>query len=143
MRFIDLLDCRKFNCVRFDGILGLGYHTISVNAIPPPFYEMINQELIDEHVFSFRLGASEKDGGELVFGGIDSSAYIGSISYVPVRRKAYWEVELEKVGFGNEELELENTGAAIDTGLSPLILSPYSCIPQFFRHRHLTHRPPY
>ncbi len=104
---------------------------------------MINQELIDEHVFSFRLGASEKDGGELVFGGIDSSAYTGSISYVPVRRKAYWEVELERVRFGDEELELENTGAAIDTGLSPLILSPYSCIPQFFRHRHLTHRPPY
>jgi len=107
---------------KFDGILGLGYHTISVNAIPPPFYEMINQELIDEHVFSFRLGASEKDGGELVFGGIDSSAYTGSISYVPVRRKAYWEVELEKVGFGNEELELENTGAAIDTGTSLIVL---------------------
>jgi len=84
----------------------------------------MNQELIDEHVFSFRLGASESDGGELVFGGTDPSAYTGSISYVPVRRKAYWEVELEKVGFGDDELELENTGAAIDTGLPPFILCP-------------------
>jgi saccharopepsin len=82
---------------------------------------MINQGLIDEPVFSFRLGSSQDDGGEAIFGGIDSSAYTGSISYVPVRRKAYWEVELEKVGFGHEELDLENTGAAIDTGSSPLV----------------------
>jgi saccharopepsin len=110
-----------FSYVRFDGILGLAYDTISVNRVPPPFYEMINQGLIDEPVFSFRLGSSEDDGGEAIFGGIDSSAYTGSISYVPVRRKAYWEVELEKVGFGSEELELENIGAAIDTGLYPLV----------------------
>jgi Eukaryotic aspartyl protease. len=101
---------------RFDGILGLGYDTISVNHITPPFYNMINQRSVDSPVFSFRLGSSEEDGGEAVFGGIDDSAYKGEITYVPVRRKAYWEVELEKISFGDEELELENTGAAIDTG---------------------------
>ena len=78
---------------------------------------MINQGLIDSPVFSFRLGSSEQDGGEAVFGGIDESAYKGKITYVPVRRKAYWEVELEKVSFGDDDLELENTGAAIDTGV--------------------------
>ena len=31
---------------RFDGILGLGYDTISVNHIPPPFYELINQKVL-------------------------------------------------------------------------------------------------
>jgi saccharopepsin len=80
---------------------------------------MIDQKLIEEPVFAFRLGSSEEDGGEVVFGGVDSSAYSGHITYVPVRRKAYWEVELEKVGFGYEELELEDTGAAIDTGSPP------------------------
>ena len=30
----------------------------------------------------------------------------------------YWEVELESVAFGKETMELENTGAAIDTGTS-------------------------
>ncbi|TFK75870.1 aspartic peptidase A1 [Pluteus cervinus] len=103
---------------KFDGILGLAYDTISVNHIVPPVYNMIAQGLIDEPVFSFRIGSSESDGGEAVFGGIDSSAHRGSIEYVPVRRKAYWEVELKKVAFGNDVLELENTGAAIDTGTS-------------------------
>ena len=31
---------------RFDGILGMGYDTISVNHITPPFYELINQKVI-------------------------------------------------------------------------------------------------
>ncbi|EIW76137.1 Asp-domain-containing protein [Coniophora puteana RWD-64-598 SS2] len=107
---------------KFDGILGLGYDTISVNHITPPVYNMINQGLLDEPLFSFRLGSSESDGGEAVFGGIDHSAYTGDIEYVPVRRKAYWEVELEKVSFGGDELELESTGAAIDTGTSLIAL---------------------
>ncbi|KAF5387963.1 hypothetical protein D9615_000444 [Tricholomella constricta] len=107
---------------KFDGILGLGYDTISVNHITPPFYNMINQGLLDEPIFSFRIGSSAEDAGEAVFGGIDKSAYTGEITYVPVRRRAYWEVELEKISFGDDELELENTGAAIDTGTSLIAL---------------------
>lgn len=103
---------------KFDGILGLAYDTIAVNHIVPPFYHMMNKNMIDAPVFSFRLGSSDEDGGEAIFGGIDDSAYTGKIQYVPVRRKAYWEVELEKVSLGGDELELENTGAAIDTGES-------------------------
>lgn len=97
---------------------GLGYDTISVNGIVPPFYNMINAGLVDKPVFSFRVGSSEEDGGEVTLGGIDHDGYVGEISYVPVRRKAFWEVELEKVSFGGDELELENTGAVIDTGAS-------------------------
>jgi saccharopepsin len=83
---------------------------------------MLDQKLLDEPVFSFRLGSSDQDGGEAIFGGIDESVYTGKIEYVPIRRKGYWEVELEKIGFGEEELELENTGAAIDTGTSLIVM---------------------
>lgn len=76
---------------------------------------MVNKGLLDEPVFSFRLG-SDEEGGEAVFGGIDAGAYTGTIDYVPVRKEAYWEVELKKIAFGNDELELHQTGAAIDTG---------------------------
>jgi saccharopepsin len=107
---------------RFDGILGLAYDTIAVKHVVPPFYALLDQGLLDKPVFSFRIGSSEDDGGEVTFGGIDENAYEGKIKYAPVRRKAYWEVELEKVAFGDDELELDNTGAAIDTGTSLIAL---------------------
>lgn len=98
---------------KFDGILGLGYDTISVNRIVPPFYNMIDRKLLDEPVFAFRLGSSDEDGGECIFGGVDKDAYTGKITYLPVRRKGYWEVELESITFGKDTLELEDTGAAV------------------------------
>ena len=128
-------------CTRFDGILGLAYDTISVNHITPPFYSMINQGLLESPVFSFRIGSSEDDGGEAIFGGIDHTAYTGKIDYVPLRRKAYWEVELAKVSFGGDELELENTGAAIDTGM--ITLCYFSSQPLLICYRHIPHRAPH
>ncbi|SGY25591.1 BQ5605_C018g08644 [Microbotryum silenes-dioicae] len=106
---------------KFDGILGLAYDTISVDHVTPPFYNMINQGLLDDPVVAFYLNAEEQ-GSVATFGGVDSSHYKGKIDYVPVRRKGYWEVELESVRFGKETVELESTGAAIDTGTSLIAL---------------------
>ncbi|CAG8445872.1 5386_t:CDS:2 [Diversispora eburnea] len=114
---------------KFDGIFGLAYDRISVEGVVPPFYHMVNQGIIDQPVFSFWLSDNDNDknrgdlGGELTFGGVDTSRYIDDIHWAHVRRKAYWEVELEKIVFGDEEIEMENTGAAIDTGTS-LIAMP-------------------
>ncbi|BGO93392.1 hypothetical protein NBRC10512_000323 [Rhodotorula toruloides] len=106
---------------KFDGIMGIAYDTISVNGVVPPFYNMINQGLIDEQVFSVYLG-KDNDDSEIVYGGIDDKHYQGKIEYFPVRRKGYWEIELEAFKLGDETLELENTGAAIDTGTSLIAL---------------------
>jgi saccharopepsin len=104
---------------RFDGIFGLGYDTISVKGVVPPFYHMVNQGLLDDEVFSFWLNDKDGDvGGELVFGGKDSTHINGEIHWAQVRRKGYWEVDLEKVIFDGEEIEMSDTGAAIDTGSS-------------------------
>lgn len=106
---------------RFDGILGLGYDTISVNHIVPPFYNMVNQKLLDEPVFAFYLGSSD-EGSVATFGGIDKSHYTGKIEYIPLRRKAYWEVDIESIAFGDEVADLDNTGAILDTGTSLNVL---------------------
>ena len=110
---------------RFDGILGLGYDTISVNQITPPFYEMIDQGLIDEPVFAFYLSDTNKEGGdesEVVFGGIDKSHYTGKMVKLPLRRKAYWEVDLDAITFGDDTAEIDGTGAILDTGTSLIAL---------------------
>ncbi|CCH59222.1 hypothetical protein TBLA_0B03830 [Henningerozyma blattae CBS 6284] len=110
---------------KFDGILGLAYDTIAVNRVVPPVYNAINQGLLDEPKFAFYLGDASKskdNGGEAVFGGIDETKFEGDITWLPVRRKAYWEVKLEGLGLGEEYTELENHGAAIDTGTSLITL---------------------
>ena len=43
---------------RFDGISGLGFDTLAVADVIPPFYNMISQGLVDEPVFSFWLNRS-------------------------------------------------------------------------------------
>lgn len=108
---------------RFDGILGLGYDRISVNGIVPPFYQLVNQKLIDEPVFSFYLNSeSGSDDSEVVFGGVDKDHYTGKITEIPLRRKAYWEVDLDSISFGDETAELDNTGVILDTGTSLIAL---------------------
>ncbi|KAJ6021358.1 hypothetical protein N7540_006862 [Penicillium herquei] len=109
---------------RFDGILGLGYDRISVDGIVPPFYNMINQGLLDEPVFAFYLGDSTKEGdnSEVTFGGVDESHYEGKLTTIPLRRKAYWEVELNAIALGSEVAELDNTGVILDTGTSLIAL---------------------
>lgn len=110
---------------KFDGILGLAYDTISVDKVVPPIYNAINQKLIDEPKFAFYLGDTSKDesnGGVFTIGGVDETKYKGEITYLPVRRKAYWEVEFNGIGLGDEYATLKNHGAAIDTGTSLIAL---------------------
>ena len=109
---------------RFDGIMGLGYNTISVNGIVPPFYNMIDQGLIDEPVFAFYLGDTNTEGDESVvtFGGIDKSHYKGDMTKIPLRRKAYWETDLDAITFGKDTAQLDKTGAILDTGTSLIAL---------------------
>ena len=56
---------------------------------------MINQGLVSEPIFSFwlsRKAVDEENGGELIFGGMDTRHYIGHHTYVPVTRPGYWQV---------------------------------------------------
>jgi len=109
---------------RFDGILGLGFDTISVNKIVPPFYNLLNQKSLDEPVFAFYLGDSSKEGddSEATFGGIDKRHYTVELVKIPLRRKAYWEVDLDAIALGDDVAELDNTGVILDTGTSLIAL---------------------
>ncbi|KMZ73966.1 putative Aspartic proteinase [Zostera marina] len=119
-----------FVSAKFDGILGLGFQIISVRNSVPLWYNMIEQNLIEEPIFSFWLNrnANDEDGGEIVFGGMDSKHFKGEHTFVPVTRKAYWQIDMDDVliekrsGFCSD-----GCSAIVDSGTS-LITGPSDAI---------------
>lgn len=87
---------------KFDGILGLGFDNISVDKVKPVFYNMMDQGLVKEKMFSFWLNRTEDAdgtpsvvGGELVFGGSDPAHFTGEHVYAPVTREGYWQIKMD------------------------------------------------
>lgn len=101
-----------------DGLLGLAYSNLAAGGEAPLFYNMWSQNLIPKPIFSFYLNPlvdrSEIDlgetklwfyvhrditatsGGELILGGVDSTKYTGSITYVNVSTRGYWQFKMNK-----------------------------------------------
>ncbi|EDV58973.1 lysosomal aspartic protease [Drosophila erecta] len=108
----------------FAGILGLAFSTIADDGVTPPFDNMISQGVLDEPVISFYLKRQGTAvlGGELILGGIDSSLYKGSLTYVPVSVPAYWQFTVNTIKT-NGVLLCSGCQAIADTGTS-LIVAP-------------------
>lgn len=105
---------------KFDGLLGLGFKSISQYQIPTPFETMIDQKLVDEPVFAFYLQQDASVTGELVFGGIDKSHFTGDLVNVPLISETYWEVSLDKMTYGSDSVISSAQKAIIDSGTSLL-----------------------
>ncbi|KAJ6803198.1 phytepsin-like isoform X1 [Iris pallida] len=120
-----------FLVAKFDGILGLGFQEISVGNAVPVWYNMVDQGLIKDPVFSFWLNRNAEDGegGELVFGGSDPSHYKGKHTYVPVTQKGYWQFDMGDVLVGGQTTGFCAGGCAAiaDSGTS-LMAGPTTII---------------
>lgn len=120
-----------FLAAKFDGILGLGFQEISVGNAVPVWYNILKQGLVREPVFSFwfNRNASDQEGGELVFGGLDPNHYKGEHTYVPVSQKGYWQFEMGDVMIGGKSTGFCAGGcsAIADSGTS-LLAGPTTII---------------
>ncbi|XP_030070118.1 cathepsin E-A [Microcaecilia unicolor] len=114
-----------FALAHFDGVLGLGYPSLAVAGAVPVFDNILSQNLVEEPLFSFHLKRENSDdGGELLFGGIDHSLYKGSIHWVPVTEKGYWQIKMDSVTVRGRNLFCANgCQAIVDSGTS-LITGP-------------------
>ncbi|ALC42535.1 CG10104 [Drosophila busckii] len=115
-----------FLAAKFDGIFGLAYQSISIQKIKPPFYAIMEQQLLPRPVFSVYLSrrSSRRQGGFLFFGGSNPRYYNGNFSYAPVTHRFYWQVEMEAARIGRLELCQHGCQVIIDTGTSFLAV-PY------------------
>ncbi|PSS21635.1 Aspartic proteinase [Actinidia chinensis var. chinensis] len=114
----------KFAFAKFDGIVGLGFQEIAAGDVIPVWYNMVEQALVRDSVFSFWLNRDPqaKQGGEIVFGGVDQKHFRGQHTFVPVTQKGYWEFQLDDFFIGGNSTGFCDGGcsAIVDSGTSLL-----------------------
>lgn len=110
-----------------DGLMGMGYQSISVFNAPPVFQTLVAQGQVASPVFSFKLSSS---GSELLLGGTNTDLYTGGFTYIPVKTKGYWQIPIQTLSLGNTAV-LRNVQSIIDTGTT-LIIAPTSQVRQFY-----------
>mmetsp|Transcript_28939 Transcript_28939/g.91340 ORF Transcript_28939/g.91340 Transcript_28939/m.91340 type:complete len:392 (+) Transcript_28939:73-1248(+) len=109
---------------KFDGILGLGWDSISVGGVPTPMRALVESGQLAKPVFAFYLGNNQP--GELVFGGVDQKHYKGSFAFVPLVSETYWEVSLDGAKLGGSSIAGQ-AKAIVDSGTS-LLAGPSDAI---------------
>tara|TARA_B100001094_G_C18138817_1_gene776683 strand:- start:769 stop:1776 length:1008 start_codon:yes stop_codon:yes gene_type:complete len=105
---------------KFDGILGLGWRSISVNNIEPVFNHMIDLGIVNQSLFSFYLPSKSGESGELLLGEYNKERVKNGIFYVPLISETYWEINMKSLSIINQSMISINR-AIVDTGTSLLV----------------------
>ncbi|KAJ3321785.1 hypothetical protein HDV06_003934 [Boothiomyces sp. JEL0866] len=121
-----------------DGILGLGYNSISRIAFKTGRDATImdalglsgSQQIFGVYMtnFDFQHFVNDVVGGEITFGGIDRSKFTGPITYVPLISQDYWKFNISSLTFsfgGSAPLSLAKSGggrAISDSGTGQIYL---------------------
>lgn len=88
----------------FEGILGLGFRSMSWHGLTPFFEDVIDQGLLKHNEFAFYFNTETDQPSALLWGGIDSSLYRGPIRMFPVTQAHYWAIDLVDFRHGNQSL---------------------------------------
>lgn len=108
---------------KFDGILGLGFTSISIDNTITVFENAMKQNVVEQPIFAFYLGDNAP--GELTFGGYDSSKFEGELVTVPLESATYWEIALDSISAGSYSSTPNEDGSVttgiVDSGTSLLV----------------------
>ncbi|KAJ1563682.1 hypothetical protein HK405_001164, partial [Cladochytrium tenue] len=111
-----------------DGLLGLGYSSIS-NIAAEGFTKsnFIDQLGLSTNEFSFYLSNyADSDSGEVTIGGVDTSKYTGSFSYISLSSETYWEASWSggtyAVSTSTGKLDSSVKNFIVDTGTTLIYL---------------------
>ncbi|KAI0292193.1 acid protease [Multifurca ochricompacta] len=100
-----------------DGLLGMGFASISAYNAPPLFQSLVAQGQVDQQIFSFYL--AEQD-SELYIGGTNPKHYSGDFTYVPVTKEGYWQVDFGGVSVDGSQVK-QGASSIVDTGTTLII----------------------
>ena len=116
----------KFGATPFDGVMGLGFSTISQNNLPTFVDKLFKLKQIPQNVFSFYLADSGTTAqSAMVLGGISSVYYKGDIQWHHLTQKGLWMINLTAIKVGGDTVtSATSTKAIVDTGSSSILASP-------------------
>ena len=123
-RFAEVSDAGGlfYSFFPFDGILGMGFTSISVDNTITVFENALKQKVIDQPMFAFYLG--DNSPGELTFGGYDVTKFTGDLVTVPLISATYWEIGIDAISAGSYHSTPNTDGSPItgivDSGTSLL-----------------------
>jgi hypothetical protein len=124
-------DCSGGNGQQGEGILGLGpidLDTIGMNSSDAYFTDLVASSMGLADIFAVNLCTS---GGNLWFGGYDTSYASGAPEYTPLVNNMYWGAAITSIGLGSTTFSNSgDSSAVVDTGTGSFLMpsSAYSAL---------------
>ncbi|GAN01470.1 cathepsin E-like [Mucor ambiguus] len=120
-----------YSSIRADGILGLSFpdsNTLQKGYISSIPFHMAANQLLTEPIFSICTNSIYQDGwaGDIIFGGSNTSDYVGNLSYVPVapdpitQQYTLWQIDTKSVSLTSA---VDNTLITTSSAFDPRIIS--------------------
>jgi len=109
----------SFIAAKFDGILGMGFRSISINNVITIFEALYEQNQVEEAAFSFYLSKTPGSDSRLILGGASEKYYEGNIEYYPVVSQTYWVINMNSFTVNGQEVKVSK--AIMDTGTSLIV----------------------
>ncbi|KAF9369621.1 hypothetical protein CPB97_003443 [Podila verticillata] len=119
------------------GLVGFGPDDLTINVtskgenVPTPVDNLYSTHQISSNVIGVWFqpitdGGTEETNGEVTFGGLDSTKYSGSITYVPITTASparyYWGIDVSEIAYGTAKVTSTIHGI-VDTGTTLILLS--------------------
>ncbi|KAF9335111.1 hypothetical protein BG006_000850 [Podila minutissima] len=122
-----------------DGVVGLGFGRAAiVKGYSTMVETMLTKKVLAQPIVSIWLGrqrvggSTEGSGGAVIFGGVDTTKYVGNFTWVPVVDRNAWKIPFQGVSIAGKNLGLSGN-ALIDSGTS-LIVVPAKAASTFHGH---------
>lgn len=114
-----------------DGIMGLGFRSLTSHNVNTPIDNMLAQKLIPKGQFGVQFVKNYQwqgygGGGQWTFGGYDSSVVSGPLTNVPLTQAQYWMVKMDQVSVGSVYSYTPTQNVIVDSGTTLIMLDSQS-----------------
>lgn len=113
-----------FNNYPMDGILGLGRPTSGQLGSPTIMQVLQSQANLPQNVVGVHLNraADGTKDGEVIFGGVDTSKFSGTLSYTITSNDGAWEIPVDDMFVNGVPTNFTKRTAIIDTGTTFILM---------------------